>query len=186
MGEFPLTRYNVCLIARTWWSRAAVLTKFTTGSKDSYGWWRRISPLRILVKISSSLIKAGFGCGMYRGAFKWSNPSIPYIFIKNVKSKGPLIEKISPVWISNSFFSRFSNRLSAFSSISKRIASPHRRFFNCFSISFNKSSASSTRSFFDGISTIRGKTLGTWTMAKSICSSLSFSFTNAAIFKDLL
>ena len=33
IGEFPLTRYKVCLIARTSGSFAACRTKFTTGSK---------------------------------------------------------------------------------------------------------------------------------------------------------
>ena len=37
IGEFPLTRYSVCLIARTSGSLDACRMKSTTGSKVSYG-----------------------------------------------------------------------------------------------------------------------------------------------------
>ena len=47
IGEFPLTRYNVCLIASTSGSFAAWRTKFTTGSKLIYGWCKNTSPSRI-------------------------------------------------------------------------------------------------------------------------------------------
>jgi hypothetical protein len=41
--------------------------------------------------MSSSFIKAGTGCGVQEGSFKWSKPLMPYIFMRNVRSSGPLI-----------------------------------------------------------------------------------------------
>ena len=125
IGDFPLTRYKVCLMARTSGSLAALRTKLTTGSKLWYGWWSRISPLRILVKILSSFISSGTGCGVYFGVFKWSNPSRPYIFIKKVRSSGPDIWKISSELMESSFFKIFKSCLSTLDSISRRMASPH-------------------------------------------------------------
>ena len=61
IGELPLTRYSVCFMARTSGSLAAFFIKFTTGSNVSKGWVRSISPLRILVNMSSSFISAGTG-----------------------------------------------------------------------------------------------------------------------------
>ena len=43
-GELPLTRYSVCLIASTFGSAAASLSRRTTVSNDSYGWCTRNPP----------------------------------------------------------------------------------------------------------------------------------------------
>ena len=144
IGELPLTRYNVCLIARTSGSFAALRTKSTTGSKVSYGCIRRISPFRMFVKISSSFIRAGTGCGVYFGVFKWSYPSSPYIFIRTVRSSAPGISKMSSSLTSSSLFKIFKSLWSALSSISRRMTSPHCLRFNCFSISSRRSTASSS------------------------------------------
>ena len=108
------------------------------------GWCSRMSPLLIWVKISSSVIIAGTKAGVY-GLFLYSSkPSIPYIFIRKVRSKGPFIWKISSSLISNSIFRMFRSLSSILSSTSRRITSPHWRFFNCFWISFKRSAASSS------------------------------------------
>ncbi len=89
IGEFPLTRYNVCLMASTCGSRAACLIKSTTGVNVWYGWCSRMSCSLIFSKMSSSVSISDTGCGVYGLFFRCSKPSSPYIFIKNVRSSGP-------------------------------------------------------------------------------------------------
>ena len=55
IGESPEVRYRVCLIARTWGSRAAwEMNAWTEVENESYGWWRRISPRAIEAKTLDS------------------------------------------------------------------------------------------------------------------------------------
>ena len=54
-GESALVRYTVCLIASTWGSSTACLTKRSTELlNESYGWWTRMSASRIAAKTSAS------------------------------------------------------------------------------------------------------------------------------------
>ena len=155
IGEWLLTRYKVCLIARTFGSFEACLTKSTTGSKVSYGWCRRTSWSRIWSNRWSSPFSHLAGCGVYFGVRSLSYPSNPDNFIRNVKSKGPLILKISSSLIFNSWRSFLSRRLSMPSSTSKRIACPHWRFLSCRSISIRRSAASSSSMLRSALRMIR-------------------------------
>ncbi len=100
------------------------------------------------MRISSKILQPGgswgTGWGVYFAAFRWSKPSRPYIFIKTVRSRGPSMtyRLSSSIWSSSSRIR--SSLLSQWAATSSRMASPHWRFFSCFSISFKRSAASSS------------------------------------------
>ena len=144
IGEFPLTRYSVCLIASTSGSLLACRIKSTTGTKLWYGWCISTSPFLITSKILSVPSNSGTGAGVYFGARSSSKPSNPYTFIKKVRSRGPSISKTSSLRTESSRHRIFNSRLSAAASISRRIACPQVLFLICFSISRSRSSASSS------------------------------------------
>ena len=93
IGELPLTRYSVCLIASTSGSLGSFLAQNLPPDQRSHtGGSADISPLRILAKISSSFISAGTGCGVYGGVFKFIKAAADrYTFMRTVRSSGPSI-----------------------------------------------------------------------------------------------
>ena len=58
MGEPPFTLYRVIFIARTSLSFAADSTKYSMGSKLSYGWWKSISEFLIISNMSPPFLNA--------------------------------------------------------------------------------------------------------------------------------
>ena len=146
IGEFPLTLYKVCFIARTFLSAAAFETKSITGSKLSYGCESKISFFFISSNISSQSISLWFITGTCFLSFSLSKPSREYIFIRTVRSRGPFILNISSSSTFSSLFRKFKRLASILSSASSLIASPHCLFLSFFFISSNRSDASSSSS----------------------------------------
>ena len=175
MGESPLVRYTVCLIARTLGSSTACSTnRSTLVRKSSYGWCTRMSPARIAAKMSRFSPSSGRRRGRVRGSHAGSRSSGRSMVASDhneVKSSGGWMRKVSRSPTSRASMRSSTRPSGASSSTSSRTTCPNRRRRSWASTAPSRSSDSSeieksasrvTRNSELSSTSIPGKSRSTW------------------------